>query len=56
MKVFLETEPGVGHSCWSEFGVNEAEHVGPSCIKPGKLRWTANHRLRLIPDSVSDSG
>lgn len=29
MKTFLETVHGVGHSGCSEFGVNEAEHVGP---------------------------
>lgn len=28
MKVFLETEPGVDHSSWSEFGINKAKCVG----------------------------
>lgn len=35
MKVFLEGEPGVGHSGWSEFGVNKAKHVGSGT--PGLL-------------------
>ena len=25
MKVFLETEPGVDHSSWSEFGINKVK-------------------------------
>ena len=35
MKVFLESEPGAGHSGWSEFGVNKAKHVGSGT--PGLL-------------------
>lgn len=35
MKVFLETEPGVDHSSWSEFGINKAKHVGSGT--PGLL-------------------
>lgn len=32
MKLFLEIEPGVGHSGRSELGVNEAEPVGPGSL------------------------
>lgn len=47
MKLFLETEPGVGHSGWLKFDVNEAKHVGPGCIRPSELCWADSHRLRL---------
>ena len=33
--MFLESEPGAGHSGWSEFGVNKAKHVGSGT--PGLL-------------------
>lgn len=32
MKLFLEIEPGIGHSAQSEPGADEAEHEGPGSL------------------------